>query len=219
MHDDFFILAGRDHRDTSLVHLKRHLSEVFIPKQRKYLVVFPEGGFLHKRKEASNSLAANLLLASFRLCRKPPSGKTTKYFLCFGMNTSERCLLRWTRLVSLWSLPARMKKSSCIQLTTPKLVNLNTLSMIHITLLQKPTLEEKMVMRSGTSAVDWWLGISNRFSCFSKSRSAPLSATSYPADQAQQETIEHSQEKKNSSICQNSSGWTRASGERRASHT
>ena len=28
MHDDFFILAGRDHRDTSLVHLKRHLSEV-----------------------------------------------------------------------------------------------------------------------------------------------------------------------------------------------
>ena len=88
--------------------------------------------------------------------------------------TSERCLLRWTRLVSRWSLPARMKKSSCIQLTTPKLVNLNTLSMIHITwtqiimrttltsaevvsvtLLQKPTLEEKIVMRSGTSAVDW----------------------------------------------------------------
>ena len=54
-------------------------------------------------------------------------------------------------------------------------MNLNTLSMIHITwvqiikqdgldkgaedvsitLLQKPTLEEKIVMRSGTSAVDW----------------------------------------------------------------
>ena len=50
--------------------------------------------------------------------------------------TSERCLLRWTRLVSRWSLPARMKKSSCIQLTTPKLVNLNTLSMIHITWVQ-----------------------------------------------------------------------------------
>ena len=50
--------------------------------------------------------------------------------------TSERCLLRWTRLVSRWSLPARMKKSSCIQLTTPKLVNLNTLSMIHITWTQ-----------------------------------------------------------------------------------
>merc|ERR1719234_2458755 len=91
--------------------------------------------------------------------------------------------------------------------------------MIHITLLQKPTLDEKMVMRRGTSAVDWWLGISKRFSCFSKSRSAPLSATSYPDDQAQQETIEHSQEKKNSSICQNSSGWARASGERRASQT
>merc|ERR1719187_2477088 len=102
------------------------------------------------------------------------------------MNTSERCLLRWTRLVSLWSLPARMKKSSCIQLTTPKLVNLNTLSMIHITLLQKPTLEEKIVMRSGTSAVDWWLGIIKRFSFLSKSKSAPLSATSYPANQGRQ---------------------------------
>ena len=54
-------------------------------------------------------------------------------FEAVGGWTCERCLLRSTRLESLWSLPARMKKSSCIQLTTPKLVNLNTLSMIHIT--------------------------------------------------------------------------------------
>ena len=28
MHDDFFILAGRDNRDSSLVHLKNHLTQV-----------------------------------------------------------------------------------------------------------------------------------------------------------------------------------------------
>ena len=56
---------------------------------------------------------------------------------------------------------------------------------VSITLLQKPTLEEKIVMRSGTSAVDWkvkeiselfldcvhnrtwWLGIIKRFSFLS----------------------------------------------------
>jgi len=74
MHDDFFILAGRDHRDTSLVHLKRHLSEVFIPKQRKYLVVFPEGGFLHKRREASNRFAAKLGLPPMEHCTLPRTG-------------------------------------------------------------------------------------------------------------------------------------------------
>ena len=52
------------------------------------------------------SLAANLLLAwvtshlkgsyyilystSLRLCKKPPSGNTTKYFLCLGMNTWKK---------------------------------------------------------------------------------------------------------------------------------
>jgi lysophosphatidylglycerol acyltransferase 1 len=74
MHDDFFILAGRNHRDSSLVHLKRHLSEVFIPKQRKYLVVFPEGGFLHKRKEASNRFAAKLGLPPLEHCTLPRTG-------------------------------------------------------------------------------------------------------------------------------------------------
>ena len=32
------------------------LFQVFIPKQRKYLVVFPEGGFLHKRREVEFTL-------------------------------------------------------------------------------------------------------------------------------------------------------------------
>jgi len=57
MHDDFFILAGKENRESSLVHLKDHLLKVFRPKKRKYLVLFPEGGFLRKRKEISQQFA------------------------------------------------------------------------------------------------------------------------------------------------------------------
>lgn len=77
MHDDFFILAvrqlaeallrkhfcqhnnnvwffqGKYNREKSLVDLRSHLKEAFITKERKYLVLFPEGGFLRKRKEVS----------------------------------------------------------------------------------------------------------------------------------------------------------------------
>ena len=51
-----------------------------------------------------------------------------------------------------------IKKSSCIQEMTPKLVNLKTLSMIHMTLFVSPILPVKMDIRRGTSAVLWWLG-------------------------------------------------------------
>jgi hypothetical protein len=39
-----------------------------------------------------------------------------------------------------------------------------TLSMIHMALPAKPVRAVKMVIMNGTSAVDWWLGINNRFS-------------------------------------------------------
>ena len=45
-HDDFFIRSGRAGRELTLVELKDHLKNVFLVKQRKYLVLFPEGGFL-----------------------------------------------------------------------------------------------------------------------------------------------------------------------------
>ena len=54
IHDDFFILAGKDNRDKSLVELKDHLRDVFLPKKRRCLVMFPEGGFLKKRKPVSH---------------------------------------------------------------------------------------------------------------------------------------------------------------------
>ena len=36
--------------------------------------------------------------------------------------------------------------------------------MIHMALPAKPDRAVKMVIMKGTSAVDWWLGISSRFS-------------------------------------------------------
>ena len=53
MHDDFFILAGRENRERSLRELRTHLREVFVHKNRDYVVLFPEGGFLRKRKKVS----------------------------------------------------------------------------------------------------------------------------------------------------------------------
>ena len=62
MHDDFFIRfglntslsfllklflrSGKAGRELTLVELKDHLVNVFLKKQRQYLVLFPEGGFL-----------------------------------------------------------------------------------------------------------------------------------------------------------------------------
>jgi lysophosphatidylglycerol acyltransferase 1 len=49
-HEDFFILAGKGARESSLIDLRHHLQRSFAKKERKYLVLFPEGGFLRKRK-------------------------------------------------------------------------------------------------------------------------------------------------------------------------
>jgi lysophosphatidylglycerol acyltransferase 1 len=49
-HEDFFILAGKAARESSLENLRSHLERSFAKKERKYLVLFPEGGFLRKRK-------------------------------------------------------------------------------------------------------------------------------------------------------------------------
>ena len=46
---------GKKNRDKSLVSLQRHLAQVFVPKHRRYLVLFPEGGFLRKRKAVSQA--------------------------------------------------------------------------------------------------------------------------------------------------------------------
>ncbi|KAJ6621435.1 Acyl-CoA:lysophosphatidylglycerol acyltransferase 1 [Pseudolycoriella hygida] len=57
LHQDFFISAGKQDRDLSIQNLKEHIKKAFIPLGRNWMVVFPEGGFLHKRKEVSQRYA------------------------------------------------------------------------------------------------------------------------------------------------------------------
>ncbi|XP_045130163.1 acyl-CoA:lysophosphatidylglycerol acyltransferase 1-like [Portunus trituberculatus] len=56
-HGDFFIQGGKEHRDSSLVKLENHLRNFYIPRMRKWLVLFPEGGFLKNRKPSSQRYA------------------------------------------------------------------------------------------------------------------------------------------------------------------
>ncbi|XP_012278780.1 acyl-CoA:lysophosphatidylglycerol acyltransferase 1 [Orussus abietinus] len=57
LHQDFFIVPGRNKRDESLRQLERHLKKYYIPRERKWIVLFPEGGFLCKRRDTSQKYA------------------------------------------------------------------------------------------------------------------------------------------------------------------
>ena len=48
---------GRDRRDRSLMELTLHLKQVYIPCRRTWILLFPEGGFLHKRRDVSRQFA------------------------------------------------------------------------------------------------------------------------------------------------------------------
>lgn len=57
LHQDFFIKSGKQKRDQSVQDLVRHLLESYIPRCRKWMVLFPEGGFLRKRRAVSQKYA------------------------------------------------------------------------------------------------------------------------------------------------------------------
>lgn len=48
---------GKAHREKQLVYLKDHLDRFYYSRDRKWIVLFPEGGFLRKRRETSQSFA------------------------------------------------------------------------------------------------------------------------------------------------------------------
>jgi len=89
MHDDFFILAGKANRDSSLIRLREHLSKVFLPKNRKYLVLFPEGGFLRKRKEISQQFAKKKDLPMLEHCTLPRTGALDVIMASLGPRREE----------------------------------------------------------------------------------------------------------------------------------
>ncbi|GBP34608.1 Acyl-CoA:lysophosphatidylglycerol acyltransferase 1 [Eumeta japonica] len=65
---------GRAKREQSLEELRRHLYGYYIPLKRQFLVLFPEGGFLHKRREVSQRFAEKNNLPRLEYVSLPRAG-------------------------------------------------------------------------------------------------------------------------------------------------
>lgn len=49
----FGVFQGKKQRDKGIKELRNHLRHSYIPRKRKLMILFPEGGFLRKRREIS----------------------------------------------------------------------------------------------------------------------------------------------------------------------
>ena len=74
IHDDFFIQEGKERKALTLEKLKHHLQLCFVTKKRQYLILFPEGGFLRKRKLSSQNFAQKNDLPVLENCTLPRMG-------------------------------------------------------------------------------------------------------------------------------------------------
>ncbi|XP_036992835.2 acyl-CoA:lysophosphatidylglycerol acyltransferase 1 isoform X1 [Artibeus jamaicensis] len=76
IHGDFFIRQGKSHRDQQLLLLKKHLENNYRSRDRKWIVLFPEGGFLRKRRETSQAFAKKNNLPFLQHVTLPRVGAT-----------------------------------------------------------------------------------------------------------------------------------------------
>ncbi|MGH0133170.1 UNVERIFIED_CONTAM: hypothetical protein FKN15_052517 [Acipenser sinensis] len=76
IHGDFFIRQGKAHRDKQLFLLKDHLDKYYHSRDRKWIVLFPEGGFLRKRRETSQSFSKKYNLPFLKHVTLPRMGAT-----------------------------------------------------------------------------------------------------------------------------------------------
>ncbi|XP_066583911.1 acyl-CoA:lysophosphatidylglycerol acyltransferase 1-like [Prorops nasuta] len=90
LHHDFFIVSGRKKREESLKQLERHLTEFYIPLNRKWMVLFPEGGFLCKRRETSQKYAKKNNLPILENVSLPRVGAMQTIFDTIG--PKEECI-------------------------------------------------------------------------------------------------------------------------------
>lgn len=74
--DNVLSLQGRAHRDQQLVLLKDHLEKYYRSRNRKWIVLFPEGGFLRKRRETSQAFAKKNNLPFLKHVTLPRVGAT-----------------------------------------------------------------------------------------------------------------------------------------------
>lgn len=67
---------GKAHRDKQLFYLKDHLDKYYHSRDRKWIVLFPEGGFLRKRRETSQTFAKKNSLPHLTHVTLPRLGAT-----------------------------------------------------------------------------------------------------------------------------------------------
>ena len=67
---------GKSHRDQQLLLLKKHLENNYRSRDRKWIVLFPEGGFLRKRRETSQAFAKKNNLPFLQHVTLPRIGAT-----------------------------------------------------------------------------------------------------------------------------------------------
>ncbi|XP_072391191.1 acyl-CoA:lysophosphatidylglycerol acyltransferase 1-like [Diabrotica undecimpunctata] len=96
LHKDFFIMSGKSKRDKSLQEFAQHLLDYYIPLKRKWLVLFPEGGFLRKRKAVSQRYCEKMNLPRFENVTLPRVGAMQVIMDTFSkksaMNNNSNCV-------------------------------------------------------------------------------------------------------------------------------
>lgn len=108
IHRDFFIKSGPKQREQALVDLRAHIKKSYIPRNRKWLVLFPEGGFLRKRLEASQRYARKNNLPILKYVTLPRIGAMKTIIDEMSSNFEEK---------SISTLPSTLK---CLnKFTTP----------------------------------------------------------------------------------------------------
>ncbi|CAH2041157.1 unnamed protein product, partial [Iphiclides podalirius] len=68
------MVVGKAKRDQSLEELREHIHRYYIPLGRQFMVLFPEGGFLHKRREVSQRFAEKNNLPKLEYVSLPRAG-------------------------------------------------------------------------------------------------------------------------------------------------
>uniref|UniRef100_A0A8D9B0Y4 Acyl-CoA:lysophosphatidylglycerol acyltransferase 1 n=1 Tax=Cacopsylla melanoneura TaxID=428564 RepID=A0A8D9B0Y4_9HEMI len=91
LHEDFFILSGRTQREQAIVELRQHIRNSYIPRKRKWMMLFPEGGFLRKRREVSQRYAAKNNLPQLQHVSLPRLGAVGAIFEELHPDEEEIC--------------------------------------------------------------------------------------------------------------------------------
>ncbi|KAK9693262.1 Acyltransferase C-terminus [Popillia japonica] len=87
IHQDFFIMSGKANREKSLQALITHIIESYIPRNRRWMVLFPEGGFLRKRRAVSQRYAQKNNLPVLQHVSLPRVGALKAIMATVGPNT------------------------------------------------------------------------------------------------------------------------------------